>query len=141
MGAQVGLLSNCLNALSWQEIMRKHQGPAPLAKSGRESLLPLLTLIWAETLPFITIPDGCLLLKGRRGKCNEEVESLERPYAPLAVLPFGRRQSLEGVVENVMMTKEKVKEKLRASGTPGSWDHITEQKGGPTAILDSTVST
>ncbi|KAI4557015.1 hypothetical protein MJG53_018969 [Ovis ammon polii x Ovis aries] len=39
------------------------------------------------------------------------------------------RQSLEGVVENVMMTKEKVKEKLRLLGTPGSWDHITEQKG------------
>lgn len=42
---------------------------------------------------------------------------------------LGRRQSLEGVVENVMMTKEKVKEKLRLLGTPGSWDHITEQKG------------
>lgn len=28
-----------------------------------------------------------------------------------------------------MMTKEKVKEKLRLLGTPGSWDHITEQKG------------
>ncbi|XP_020750475.1 putative aspartate aminotransferase, cytoplasmic 2 isoform X4 [Odocoileus virginianus] len=39
------------------------------------------------------------------------------------------RQSLEGVVENIMMTKEKVKEKLRLLGTPGSWDHITEQKG------------
>ncbi|KAB0390948.1 hypothetical protein E2I00_011104 [Balaenoptera physalus] len=39
------------------------------------------------------------------------------------------KQSLEGVVENVMMTKEKVKEKLRLLGTPGSWDHITEQKG------------
>ena len=33
---------------------------------------------------------------------------------------LGRRQSLEGVVENVMMTKEKVKEKLRLLGTPGS---------------------
>ncbi|XP_065756089.1 putative aspartate aminotransferase, cytoplasmic 2 [Phocoena phocoena] len=39
------------------------------------------------------------------------------------------KQSLKGVVENVMMTKEKVKEKLRLLGTPGSWDHITEQKG------------
>ncbi|XP_057553614.1 putative aspartate aminotransferase, cytoplasmic 2 [Hippopotamus amphibius kiboko] len=39
------------------------------------------------------------------------------------------KQSLEGVVENIMMTKEKVKEKLRLLGTPGSWDHITEQKG------------
>ncbi|XP_026978836.1 putative aspartate aminotransferase, cytoplasmic 2 [Sagmatias obliquidens] len=39
------------------------------------------------------------------------------------------KQSLEGVVKNVMMTKEKVKEKLRLLGTPGSWDHITEQKG------------
>lgn len=28
-----------------------------------------------------------------------------------------------------MLTKEKVKEKLRLLGTPGSWGHITEQSG------------
>uniref|UniRef100_A0A8C3WA06 Putative aspartate aminotransferase, cytoplasmic 2 n=1 Tax=Catagonus wagneri TaxID=51154 RepID=A0A8C3WA06_9CETA len=39
------------------------------------------------------------------------------------------KQSLEGIVENIMLIKEKVKEKLRLLGTPGSWDHITEQKG------------
>nr|XP_010944676.1 putative aspartate aminotransferase, cytoplasmic 2 [Camelus bactrianus] len=39
------------------------------------------------------------------------------------------KQSLEGVVDNIMLIKEKVKEKLRLLGTPGSWDHITEQKG------------
>lgn len=28
-----------------------------------------------------------------------------------------------------MLIKEKVKEKLRLLGTPGSWNHITEQSG------------
>ncbi|XP_005338463.4 putative aspartate aminotransferase, cytoplasmic 2 [Ictidomys tridecemlineatus] len=39
------------------------------------------------------------------------------------------KQSLKEVVENIMLIKEKVKEKLRLLGTPGSWDHITEQTG------------
>ncbi|XP_004469441.2 putative aspartate aminotransferase, cytoplasmic 2 [Dasypus novemcinctus] len=39
------------------------------------------------------------------------------------------KQSLKGVVENIMLIKEKVKEKLRLLGTPGNWDHITEQLG------------
>ncbi|XP_011240469.1 putative aspartate aminotransferase, cytoplasmic 2 isoform X3 [Mus musculus] len=43
---------------------------------------------------------------------------------------FGEwKQSLKGVVENMMLIKEKVKEKLRLLGTPGSWDHITRQSG------------
>ncbi|XP_040587884.1 putative aspartate aminotransferase, cytoplasmic 2 isoform X2 [Mesocricetus auratus] len=43
---------------------------------------------------------------------------------------FGEwKQSLQGVVENIMLIKEKVKEKLRLLGTPGSWNHITEQSG------------
>ncbi|XP_049721464.1 putative aspartate aminotransferase, cytoplasmic 2 [Elephas maximus indicus] len=39
------------------------------------------------------------------------------------------KHSLIRVVENIMLIKEKVKEKLRLLGTPGSWDHITDQKG------------
>nr|XP_020841171.1 putative aspartate aminotransferase, cytoplasmic 2 isoform X2 [Phascolarctos cinereus] len=39
------------------------------------------------------------------------------------------KKSLRGVVENIMLTREKVKEKLRLLGTPGSWEHITEQDG------------
>ncbi|XP_004682522.1 PREDICTED: putative aspartate aminotransferase, cytoplasmic 2 [Condylura cristata] len=39
------------------------------------------------------------------------------------------KQSLKGVVENIMLIKEKVKEKLRLLGTPGSWEHITSQTG------------
>ncbi|XP_054421746.1 putative aspartate aminotransferase, cytoplasmic 2 [Pteronotus mesoamericanus] len=39
------------------------------------------------------------------------------------------KQSLKEIVENIMLTKEKVKEKLRLLGTPGSWDHITNQSG------------
>ncbi|XP_049628664.1 putative aspartate aminotransferase, cytoplasmic 2 [Suncus etruscus] len=39
------------------------------------------------------------------------------------------KQSLIEVVENIMMIKEKMKEKLRLMGTPGSWNHITEQRG------------
>ncbi|KAL2761945.1 putative aspartate aminotransferase, cytoplasmic 2, partial [Daubentonia madagascariensis] len=39
------------------------------------------------------------------------------------------KQSLKGVIENIMLTKEKVKEKLRLLATPGSWDHITEHNG------------
>ncbi|XP_007516792.1 putative aspartate aminotransferase, cytoplasmic 2 isoform X7 [Erinaceus europaeus] len=37
--------------------------------------------------------------------------------------------SLKRVVENIMLIKEKVKEKLRLLGTPGSWEHITDQNG------------
>ncbi|XP_053434808.1 putative aspartate aminotransferase, cytoplasmic 2 [Nycticebus coucang] len=39
------------------------------------------------------------------------------------------KKSLKAVAENVMLTKEKVKEKLRLLGVPGSWDHITEHNG------------
>ncbi|XP_060509578.2 putative aspartate aminotransferase, cytoplasmic 2 isoform X1 [Panthera onca] len=39
------------------------------------------------------------------------------------------KHSLKGLVEDIMLTKEKVKEKLRLLGTPGSWDHITDQSG------------
>ncbi|XP_038545826.1 putative aspartate aminotransferase, cytoplasmic 2 isoform X2 [Canis lupus familiaris] len=39
------------------------------------------------------------------------------------------KQSLKELVENIMLIKEKVKEKLRLLGTPGSWDHITDQNG------------
>ncbi|XP_036911255.1 putative aspartate aminotransferase, cytoplasmic 2 [Sturnira hondurensis] len=39
------------------------------------------------------------------------------------------KQSLKEVVEDIMLIKEKVKEKLRLLGTPGSWDHITNQNG------------
>ncbi|XP_004394475.1 PREDICTED: putative aspartate aminotransferase, cytoplasmic 2 [Odobenus rosmarus divergens] len=39
------------------------------------------------------------------------------------------KQSLKGLVENIMLIKEKVKKKLRLLGTPGSWDHITDQNG------------
>ncbi|XP_032775352.1 putative aspartate aminotransferase, cytoplasmic 2 [Rattus rattus] len=43
---------------------------------------------------------------------------------------FGEwKQSLKSVVENIMLIKEKVKEKLRLLGTPGSWNHITRQSG------------
>lgn len=44
-------------------------------------------------------------------------------------LSFRRKHSLKGLVEDIMLTKEKVKEKLRLLGTPGSWDHITDQSG------------
>ncbi|EPQ01543.1 Putative aspartate aminotransferase, cytoplasmic 2 [Myotis brandtii] len=37
--------------------------------------------------------------------------------------------SLKEVAENIMLIKEKFKEKLRLLGTPGSWDHITNQNG------------
>ncbi|XP_021495571.1 putative aspartate aminotransferase, cytoplasmic 2 [Meriones unguiculatus] len=39
------------------------------------------------------------------------------------------KNSLKNVVENIMLIKEKVKEKLRLLGTPGSWNHITQQSG------------
>ncbi|XP_066093598.1 putative aspartate aminotransferase, cytoplasmic 2 [Saccopteryx bilineata] len=39
------------------------------------------------------------------------------------------KESLKEVVENVMLIKEKFKEKLRLLRTPGSWDHITQQNG------------
>uniref|UniRef100_A0A2K5ND99 Glutamic-oxaloacetic transaminase 1 like 1 n=4 Tax=Cercopithecidae TaxID=9527 RepID=A0A2K5ND99_CERAT len=45
------------------------------------------------------------------------------------------KQSLKEVVENIMLTKEKVKEKLRLLGTPGSWGHITEVWGRVSPFL------
>ncbi|KAM4836631.1 putative aspartate aminotransferase, cytoplasmic 2 [Thomomys bottae] len=39
------------------------------------------------------------------------------------------KQSLKEAVESMMLIKEKLKEKLRLLGTPGSWNHITEQTG------------
>uniref|UniRef100_A0A8C0ZS57 Putative aspartate aminotransferase, cytoplasmic 2 n=1 Tax=Castor canadensis TaxID=51338 RepID=A0A8C0ZS57_CASCN len=39
------------------------------------------------------------------------------------------KQNLKRLVENIMLIKEKVKEKLRLLRTPGSWNHITEQMG------------
>ncbi|XP_029794217.1 putative aspartate aminotransferase, cytoplasmic 2 isoform X3 [Suricata suricatta] len=39
------------------------------------------------------------------------------------------KHSLKGLVGDIMLVKEKVKEKLRLLGTPGSWDHITNQNG------------
>ena len=96
LGAQVSLLLNCLNALSWQEEMRKHQGPASLAKSAGESAsLAYINMGW-NTLLFITIPDGCLLLKGEEGKGNEEVESLGRPYALHFLLSFPWQETESG---------------------------------------------
>ncbi|XP_040826537.1 putative aspartate aminotransferase, cytoplasmic 2 [Ochotona curzoniae] len=41
----------------------------------------------------------------------------------------GWRQSLERTLGSIMLIKQKVKEKLRLLGTPGSWDHITQQTG------------
>lgn len=49
--------------------------------------------------------------------------------APFLASFLGRKYSLKGVVENIMLVKEKVKEKLRLLGTPGSWNHITKQSG------------
>ena len=49
--------------------------------------------------------------------------------APFLASFLGRKYSLKGVVENIMLVKEKVKEKLRLLGTPGSWNHITNQSG------------
>ena len=58
------------------------------------------------------------------------VWGLGGPHILISCCPsLGRKQSLEGIIENIMLIKEKVKEKLRLLGTPGSWDHITEQKG------------
>ncbi|XP_055972640.1 putative aspartate aminotransferase, cytoplasmic 2 [Sorex fumeus] len=39
------------------------------------------------------------------------------------------KQSLSEMVENILLVKEKVKEKLRLLGTPGVWNHVTDQKG------------
>ncbi|XP_015264047.1 PREDICTED: putative aspartate aminotransferase, cytoplasmic 2 [Gekko japonicus] len=37
--------------------------------------------------------------------------------------------SLRMVVERIMLIREKLKEKLRILGTPGSWEHLTAQSG------------
>ncbi|KAI2549643.1 hypothetical protein G5576_113991, partial [Homo sapiens] len=51
------------------------------------------------------------------------------PAQPRLCQRLDGKQSLKEVVENIMLTKEKVKEKLQLLGTPGSWGHITEQSG------------
>ncbi|XP_077161512.1 putative aspartate aminotransferase, cytoplasmic 2 [Paroedura picta] len=37
--------------------------------------------------------------------------------------------SLQMVVKRLMLIREKLKEKLRILGTPGSWEHLTDQSG------------
>ncbi|XP_012395418.1 putative aspartate aminotransferase, cytoplasmic 2 isoform X1 [Sarcophilus harrisii] len=39
------------------------------------------------------------------------------------------KKSLRSMVENIMLTREKMKEKLRLLCTPGSWEHLTGQDG------------
>ncbi|XP_053223253.1 putative aspartate aminotransferase, cytoplasmic 2 [Podarcis raffonei] len=39
------------------------------------------------------------------------------------------KQSLLKLVKRIMLIREKLKEKLRILGTPGSWEHITAQSG------------
>ncbi|XP_070622088.1 putative aspartate aminotransferase, cytoplasmic 2 [Erythrolamprus reginae] len=39
------------------------------------------------------------------------------------------KQSLQTLVKRIMLIREKLKEKLRILGTPGSWDHLTGQSG------------
>ncbi|XP_020641805.3 putative aspartate aminotransferase, cytoplasmic 2 [Pogona vitticeps] len=38
-------------------------------------------------------------------------------------------QSLQALVKRIMLIREKLKEKLRILGTPGSWEHLTAQSG------------
>lgn len=40
-----------------------------------------------------------------------------------------RKLSLRMLVERIMLIREKLKEKLRILGTPGSWEHLTAQSG------------
>uniref|UniRef100_A0A8D2LJC8 aspartate transaminase n=1 Tax=Varanus komodoensis TaxID=61221 RepID=A0A8D2LJC8_VARKO len=51
------------------------------------------------------------------------------------------KQSLQTLVKRIMLIREKLKEKLRILGTPGSWEHITEQSGvySFTGLLPSQV--
>uniref|UniRef100_A0A8D0E9Q0 aspartate transaminase n=1 Tax=Salvator merianae TaxID=96440 RepID=A0A8D0E9Q0_SALMN len=39
------------------------------------------------------------------------------------------KQSLKALVKRIMLVREKLKEKLRILGTPGSWEHLTAQSG------------
>ncbi|XP_038603040.1 putative aspartate aminotransferase, cytoplasmic 2 isoform X2 [Tachyglossus aculeatus] len=39
------------------------------------------------------------------------------------------KTSLKALVETIMLTREKLKEKLRLLGTPGSWEHLTCHEG------------
>ncbi|XP_042331475.1 putative aspartate aminotransferase, cytoplasmic 2 [Sceloporus undulatus] len=39
------------------------------------------------------------------------------------------KQSLQALVKRIMLIREKLKEKLRILGTPGSWEHLTTQSG------------
>ncbi|XP_032084643.1 putative aspartate aminotransferase, cytoplasmic 2 [Thamnophis elegans] len=39
------------------------------------------------------------------------------------------KQSLQTLVKRIMLIREKLKEKLRILGTPGSWEHLTRQSG------------
>ncbi|XP_063167442.1 putative aspartate aminotransferase, cytoplasmic 2 [Candoia aspera] len=39
------------------------------------------------------------------------------------------KQSIQTLVKRIMLIREKLKEKLRILGTPGSWEHLTAQSG------------
>lgn len=67
-----------------------------------------------------------LACRKRGGRHVGQQGDLSNPFLASFI---GRKLSLKGVVENIMLVKEKVKEKLRLLGTPGSWNHITKQSG------------
>nr|XP_060643323.1 putative aspartate aminotransferase, cytoplasmic 2 [Anolis sagrei ordinatus] len=56
----------------------------------------------------------------------EELQNMI-PHFPYFFFP--RQQSLKTLVKRIMLIREKLKEKLRILGTPGSWEHLTAQSG------------
>uniref|UniRef100_A0A8D2LKU9 aspartate transaminase n=1 Tax=Varanus komodoensis TaxID=61221 RepID=A0A8D2LKU9_VARKO len=64
-----------------------------------------------------------------------------RVIAMVLTSPALLYECLQTLVKRIMLIREKLKEKLRILGTPGSWEHITEQSGvySFTGLLPSQV--
>lgn len=42
---------------------------------------------------------------------------------------FGRQGNVKTMADRVLLMRSELKAKLKALGTPGTWDHITDQIG------------
>lgn len=59
-------------------------------------------------------------------------EVLKRPvihFSRRSSLPSARKDNVKTMADRVLLMRDQLKAKLQALGTPGTWDHITQQIG------------
>lgn len=50
-------------------------------------------------------------------------------FPPSRPSPSGRKDNVKTMADRVLLMRDQLKAKLQALGTPGTWDHITQQIG------------